>query len=196
MENWIWPVWDSELFLVIHSRWTADWLDFLVPFWRDKRTWVPLYVLLGFLIIQKNRLTGVLIAALAGFSVGLADGASSALIKPLVGRLRPCRTPELALEIRHLVECGPGLSFPSSHATNHFALAVLLYMLFHKRYPVASWAGLLWALSIGYAQVYAGLHFPLDVIAGSLLGAAIGWLVSLIFFFFRPGWNHRGGPGH
>jgi len=36
----------------------------------------------------------------------------------------------------------------------------------------------LWAASIGYAQVYAGVHYPFDILAGALLGTGIGWFTG------------------
>ena len=184
-----WPSADFELFLLIHTQWVAEFADRVMPHYREKSTWIPLYLFLIYWILKKYRRTGFLLGSLGGLSVGLADHTSSKIIKPAVGRLRPCRTPELIAEIRELINCGPGLSFPSSHAANHFALAVFLFVLFRRRYPVAAWAGLIWALSIGYAQIYVGLHFPMDVVAGSVLGALIGWGLSQFFLWLRPGWR-------
>jgi undecaprenyl-diphosphatase len=183
-----WPLWDEQLFQLIHSHWHHDWLDRIMPVYRDKRTWFPLYGLLLLLLWRYFQRKGLLVALLAGLSVGLADGISSSLIKPTVGRLRPCRTESLQGVIRDIIDCGPGLSFPSSHAANHMALSVFLFVLFYRRFPKAAVLGLIWGLSIGYAQVYVGLHYPLDVLAGSALGAAIGWLVARLFLALQPAW--------
>ncbi len=72
------------------------------------------------------------------------------------------------------VACGPAYSFPSSHATNHMALAVLLVLALRNQLRRARWWLIPWAVSIGYAQVYVGVHFPLDILGGFVLGAATG----------------------
>jgi undecaprenyl-diphosphatase len=43
------------------------------------------------------------------------------------------------------------------------------------------WMVMIWAFMIGYAQIYVGVHFPLDVICGGMLGAAAGILTSKLF---------------
>jgi membrane-associated phospholipid phosphatase len=191
MEITGWPQWDFNLFVKIHGHWTAPWLDTILPIWRDKRTWVPLYAILLFLLVRVFRWQGVLLGVMAGCCVGLADTLSSSVIKPAVARLRPCRTEELSPFIRDIIDCGPGLSFPSSHAANHFALAVFLFVLFHRRYALASWVGILWAFSIAYAQVYVGLHFPLDIMGGAALGSIIGVLFSRVFLLLKPDWSQK-----
>lgn len=68
-------------------------------------------------------------------------------------------------------------SMPSGHAMNAFAGAVLLAAVV----PRARWPLLALAVLIGLSRVYLGVHFPSDVIAGAILGAAIGaaaaWLL-------------------
>lgn len=187
------PHWDAQGFIQIHEVWTNSWLDRLLPVWRDRRTWIPLYLLLVFFIVRARRKGALLVIAMAAACVGSADYLSSSVIKPLVGRLRPCRAAELEGHIRNIIDCGPGLSFPSSHAANHFALAVFLWVLFRRQYPTAAVIGLMWAASIAYAQVYVGLHYPLDILAGSILGALLGGLFSFLFNLLerRFTWSSR-----
>jgi len=108
-------------------------------------------------------------------TVGMADVVSSKLVKPAVQRVRPCNDVGLKFEVRELVHCGGGYSFTSSHATNHFAIATFLYLVLGGlRKKWIRWALLAWAASIAYGQVYVGVHYPLDVITGAVLGSLIG----------------------
>jgi len=111
----------------------------------------------------------------------LSDTISSEWIKKSVKRIRPCKQEVLAQEVQLLVHCGSGYSFPSSHAANHFALSVFLMIGLGKiwrwiKIPLLIWAGL-----ISFAQVYVGVHFPLDVIGGAILGALIGWGIARMY---------------
>jgi len=79
------------------------------------------------------------------------------------------------------VYCPGSGSFTSSHATNHFGLATFIF--FTMRTYFKNWAYLffVWAAIISYGQVYVGIHYPLDVIGGAVLGWGIGLLTSFIF---------------
>ena len=171
MRSLTWPDWDAVGFGLVHRVWTHPLLDTLLPIWRDKSTWVPVYAIAGILLLLRFRSRALLLLVGAGAAVGIADGLSSAWLKPLFGRLRPCRDTLFAGPVRDLIACGPGLSFPSSHAANHMALALFLVLASRNRYPWISASLLLWAVSIAYAQVYVGLHYPLDALGGLLVGA-------------------------
>ncbi len=184
-----WPHGDTELFLVLHQRWVSPWLDAILPLYREKTTWIPLYIALAFLLIRHYGRRGVLVMLLSVASVGLADSLSASVLKPAVQRIRPCQELSLQEHIRPLLDCGRGYSFPSAHAANHSAMAVFWWLLFRRRHRIGAALGLLWALSIGYAQIYTGLHYPLDVLAGLLLGSICGWLCWRVLCWFRPGWT-------
>ena len=67
-----------------------------------------------------------------------------------------------------------GRSFPSGHAANNMAVAVVLILFFPRR----GWLYLPVALLISYSRVYTGSHWPLDVLAGMILGGAGGWIAT------------------
>ncbi|MBT5990208.1 MAG: phosphatase PAP2 family protein, partial [Bacteroidetes bacterium] len=73
-----------------------------------------------------------------------------------------------------------GFSFPSSHATNHFAVAVYLTTLFYSKWKWILPLSILWAFSISYSQIYVGVHYPVDVVTGALLGTSIGLGVGIV----------------
>jgi len=108
-------------------------------------------------------------------AVILTDQISSQVLKPWVGRLRPCKTMDL---LHVLVDCSSGKSFPSSHAANSFGQAVIWCW----RYPKYKWLFILSAVIISYSRVAVGVHYPLDVLAGAILGTLCA---LLIFFIMR-----------
>lgn len=175
---------DATVFYWINNLSSNAVFDFLLPLFREKLFWAPLYLFILVLVFQnygKNKGAVVVIGLVA--AVGLADFTSSTLIKKNVQRLRPCNEPALRETIVLRVSCGGGYSFTSSHAANHFAAAIFLGMLLGGRHarPSRVWAGLVvWACSVAYAQVYVGVHYPADVLGGALLGAAIGWWVGYL----------------
>lgn len=116
----------------------------------------------------------------------IADSTSSSLIKPEVMRIRPCNDVVFKDQIKLRVRCGSGYSFPSSHATNHFALGMFLLVIFYKRWKPIIWLSLGWAASISYAQIYVGVHYPIDILAGAILGSIIGIVTATVFLYFQP----------
>jgi undecaprenyl-diphosphatase len=114
-------------------------------------------------------------------TVGVADQLSSELIKKKVERLRPCRETQLQPAARTLVHCGGGYSFTSSHATNHFAVAVFIFFSWGLCWKRWRWLLLLWAASISLGQVYVGVHYPLDILVGAINGSILGYLGSLTY---------------
>jgi len=75
-------------------------------------------------------------------------------------------------------KCGAGKSFTSSHATNTFAFAVMCCLLFRRKHGWVAPIALFWASLVSYAQIYVGVHYPLDILGGALLGS----LISLILY--------------
>ena len=174
--------WDQYLIRAWHEGWHPAALDAVVPYWREKSTWLPLYAALLAWLLWRDRLWGLANALAMGIAVGLADFTSAGIIKPLVGRLRPCKLPGLREHLDLLTGCGPGPSFPSAHAANHFALAVALAVTCFAERPLLKWLGILWAASISLGQVYVGRHYPTDILfgagLGTLIGLAVGWVYN------------------
>lgn len=173
--------WDVAGFHAINQGWSSPVLDFFLIAARNKYVWVPLYVLaLSWMIFNLSVRQWLLTFVFIGLAIFASDTISSELIKKQVKRLRPCA--ELTLEPSAIqrVHCGGGYSFTSSHATNHFCLAAFMVMVFGsymKRWKYLWW---LWAAIVAVAQVYVGVHYPLDVIGGGLVGVLIGWSAGVL----------------
>ena len=175
---------DKDVFIFINSSMHKSWLDGFMLLMRNPYTWVPLYFLLLFKIYKTDPsiLLPFIIASLASFAI--TDFTSASIIKPLVGRLRPCYDVSLQNNIYILTDCAGKYSFPSSHASNHFGLAMVWYqIMFFLRKEKWNWVWW-WAAIICYAQVYVGKHFPLDILGGALLGMLAGALIAIGFKYW------------
>lgn len=167
---------DKALILAWHQGWHPETLDAILPWWRDQDNWIPVYVALIAWLVWKQKLKGLYLALIASATVGISNTVAAEIIKPLVGRIRPCNTEGLLEKLDLLTGCGPGLAFPSAHAANHFALAIFLGLTCFAERPGWKWATVAWALIISLAQVYVGRHYFTDIIAGAGIGSLVGLL--------------------
>jgi membrane-associated phospholipid phosphatase len=186
---------DKAVFTTIQQYTTAAWLDDVMLLLRNAATWVPLYLFILLWVIKNARQHAFTFILLSIATFAFCDFVSAGILKPFVGRLRPCYDADVEGVVRGLISCGGRFSFPSSHAANHFGLATFWYfsILFLKG---RRWHWLwLWAGIICFAQVYVGKHYPLDILGGALLGFAAGKCAACIFRRWRPQW-YSTGKGH
>ena len=169
---------DYRLFFFINGKFHNDLLDLILPFFRNKFFWSPLYLFIIAFLLLNFRKKGIIIILSMILAVTISDQLSSSIIKPIFHRDRPCNDIYLQEYVRQLVSCGNGFSFPSSHASNHFAIAILFSFLFFQKYKWIFPLSLLWAGSIAYSQVYVGVHYPSDILAGAICGSLIGLLMG------------------
>jgi membrane-associated phospholipid phosphatase len=179
---------DYAMMLKLNRDWQIPFFDTIALFIRESTFWIPLYVfLLLFITINYGRKGFWWAVALIGL-VALTDLFSSQVVKEVLYRPRPCRDELMAHQIRFLAKtCGMNGSFTSSHATNHFAIAMFIYQTMKK---TSSWWGIafIWAGLISYAQVYVGVHYPFDILGGALIGSLAGFIAARLF-------NHQTGLG-
>jgi undecaprenyl-diphosphatase len=169
---------DQSLFVLVNRIATHPWLDTLMPFFRESTFWIPFYIFLVVFVFVNFGKKGWVWLLFAFITVLLTDQLSSSIIKNWVQRPRPCSDPLFSDQVRLLLDhCSGGYSFTSSHATNHFGVATFLFITLGPFFGIWKYLLFIWAALICYAQVYVGVHYPLDVVFGALLGFTIGHFV-------------------
>ncbi len=174
---------DKELFLYLNTLGTTTWDRFWV-FMSERSYWIPFYLLLLYLLIRNFgwRKTG-LVLGLTLLMVLFTDQITN-LLKDGVQRPRPCFTPEFEGVMRGVgCERRGRFGFTSAHASNHFAIALFLGLVFRNRYKWMLLFLLIWAALISYSRIYLGVHFPLDVIVGGAMGIALGFGFYRLFIY-------------
>jgi undecaprenyl-diphosphatase len=170
---------DTKFFLFLNGL-NSESFDTIMWWVSGKTTWWPFYLsLLAFLGWRKGWQLAPMILFIV-IVITLADQTSVHLFKNVFQRLRPCH--EHSLEgLVHIVnnKCGGQYGFVSSHAANSFGVATLLFLWVKRRWFTILM--LVWAALVGYSRIYLGVHYPGDVLFGSLLGIGCGWLTWYIF---------------
>jgi undecaprenyl-diphosphatase len=105
-------------------------------------------------------------------AVGAADFIASGILKDLVARPRPSRVPELE-GVLHLVNGYKSgrYGFVSSHAANTMAVALLFSMIWRKK--ITTCGLMLWVAANCYSRMYLGVHYPLDILGGLIVGVLV-----------------------
>jgi len=175
-------LWDQWLFTLINSDWTSSFLDPIMLFVRNPLHWAPLYLFIFVFVMMNFKAKGLWWAVFLLATVALTDMVGNYVFKHGFQRTRPCNDQDFAMHVRLLVDrCGAGYSFVSNHAANHFGMAVFFFITFRRVIGKWVWLGLVWAGLVAYSQVYVGLHYPLDVLGGALLGVVFGITTATVF---------------
>ncbi|HNV68915.1 MAG TPA: phosphatase PAP2 family protein [Candidatus Ozemobacteraceae bacterium] len=168
---------DQQLFHLLNGGLTHPWLDYAMPIITDQKNWLPFLAAIWFwLLLGRNGAHRRLAVLLVLIVIG-ADQMSSAVIKPLIRRARPCCAEPNA---RLLIPCKTSKSFPSSHAANTAGVAGVVWLEAGWRAGLPVWVI---AVMVGYSRIYVGVHYPADVLCGHLLGLLLG--ACLIFLANR-----------
>ncbi len=174
--------WDQWLFKKINGGWSNGLFDGLMPFMRESLNWAPLYIFLLVFMPLNFKKQGWWWVLLFLTTIALTDMTGNYAFKHSFERLRPCNDPDFYMQVRLLADrCGSGYSFTSNHAANHFGMATFFLLTFRRLIGKWAWLGIAWAACIAYAQVYVGVHYPLDVFGGAILGIAAGALTGILF---------------
>jgi undecaprenyl-diphosphatase len=188
--------WDEELLLFL-NRFHTDALDPVMYLVTRTDFWIPLYVVLVFLIFKNYKKEGWMVMAGVALAILLSDQITSGLMKPFFQRLRPSNEPALD-GIIHIVNGyhGGQYGFASSHAANTTGVAFIVFLVLKKIYRWM-WLIFFWAFIMSYTRIYLGVHYPGDIIAGALVGIASGYAGYGLYLILKrkferpPEGNHQ-----
>lgn len=155
----------------IQSYLRCDILDTVIPFITKLGDggilWIAFSAIM--LLFPKTRSVGAAMAA----ALAIEALCCNVILKPLVGRIRPC---DINTAVQLLIPRPHDFSFPSGHTCAAFASAATLFFGKNKLWIPT----LVLAVLIGFSRLYLYVHYPSDVLVGALIGIVSGWLGSVL----------------
>lgn len=175
---------DRYLFLFFNNTLSNPVFDIIFPFVTKGRNWIIPGVIIAVVFLYFGKKKALVVLGCAIITIAISDPMSVRILKPLFHRLRPCH-PSFFIDGTHMFLDGgrflfghkTSLSFPSAHATNMFAQAMLLTLFYPKQ---IIWF-FIFASFIGYSRIYVGVHYPIDILGGAIFGIGIGAAVYLLY---------------
>jgi undecaprenyl-diphosphatase len=163
---------DLAIFYFVNHSLSTGFLDKFFSTITDVNKWYIAYIILAGIAFFKGGMRGKILVLGLILLIVVTDQTGFRILKELFERARPCRALSDAITP---IGCAGGYSFPSNHALNNFAAASFISRLF----PNYKWVVFTVASLIALSRVYLGVHYPSDILAGILIGAAFGYLFSL-----------------
>jgi undecaprenyl-diphosphatase len=198
----------------INREMTSPLMDHFMAAITNFSAWRPIIIVAVMAMLLFGHFRMRLMLLILALTLGLTDGIIVNGIKHLVGRPRPFQV-EPGARVVKLAPASPqiktlfstpnvdvpitppsgttvrGVSFPSSHTANIFALATVLFLFYRH-------LGLLFyvvALCVAYSRIYTGAHWPLDVVVGACVGIVDGVAVVFLMNQLWKKWGARFVPG-
>ena len=167
------------MLLKLFNRSVANPLfDLVFPFITDSSNWFLPLIVFYFYLFRDDWKKALKVFLITVLCLALTDAVAAQIIKPVVGRIRPSH--ELADMVRLLVGRGGKYSFPSNHAANSMAFAIVTGFFYPQ---MRRWLFII-PILVGFSRVYVGVHFPGDVMAGALFGYLMGNLILHVYSLF------------
>lgn len=174
---------DKQLLLQINGS-DSLFLDGVMTMLTSGWFWAPLYLAFFYVVVKNNDTMAQIMLTVGGalLCILIAGGVTEGIVKPLVGRLRPCND----LSIKYLVDTVSGVSdknfsFFSAHAANLCSLATFFSLLM-RDWRLSIGLGL-WAAVSCYTRLYLGMHYPSDILVGIIFGLSVGCFSYRLYLY-------------
>ena len=170
---------DKELFLYLNS-FHSDFWDTIMLMVTRKETWVPFFAIIIFFVVRNSPKNALLVLLFLTILIVVTDQ-FSVILKESIQRLRPVHDPEIGPLVHNVLRKGGLHGFVSSHAANSFAIFAFTSRFFKNR--LYSGLILFWAVIFSYSRIYSGVHYPLDILGGAILGLIVGEALFRIYLY-------------
>lgn len=176
---------DMQALLAVNSHHAAV-PDIFMMAYTGKLIWAPLYLALAWFVWKRAGWAQAIVIVLAIVAtIALADQTCATLLRPIFERLRPSHSTEIGGLVNVVNGYRGGLyGFPSCHAANSVALTVWFFLLCGARSRLSMML-LVWCLLTCYTRMYLGVHYPGDLLFGSVVGslcALLCWFLAVRIF--------------
>ena len=173
---------DKQFLIYLNNLGSEQW-DSLWLFITNQLNWAPLFLLIIFLIFKnlgwkKGGFLFLFLIVMVAFSDQFTN-----MIRGIFERLRPNNDTSINHLLRTLIN-PQSYSFTSGHATTSTAFTVFVYLLFRDKYKYIKWM-FLFPLVFAYSRLYLGVHFPIDIVCGAIVGTTIGFTCYKIHSFLQ-----------
>ncbi|MGI9547885.1 MAG: phosphatase PAP2 family protein [Flavobacteriaceae bacterium] len=170
--------WDKKIFVYLNNLGIEEY----DTFWTvatEIISWTPLFILFFVLILlafpkKEGIYKSLTVLVLLLFVLLLTD-----ITKDFVERLRPNNNDQLKDLIR-ILRKPSSFSFYSGHAASSFSITTLV-VLFLRRKIKWTWLFYLWPLIFSFSRIYVGVHYPFDIITGTIVGVLLAFLFYKIY---------------
>lgn len=178
---------DRYLLLSLNGSDSLFW-DGCMLVYTSMAVWVPLAIVLLCVLLKNNNIKDFfLLVVLIAILATLTDQISSGFCKPFFERWRPTNDPLLMYAVDVVNETKAGkYGFTSSHAANSFGIATFISLLIRNRSLSVSL--MIWAAMNAFTRIYIGVHYPGDILGGTVIGVVVGWLIYRLYVYIQ---NHK-----
>tara|TARA_B100001287_G_scaffold145471_1_gene122432 strand:+ start:4276 stop:4851 length:576 start_codon:yes stop_codon:yes gene_type:complete len=175
---------DTEILIFLNNLGSEYWDSIWIAI-TNKFTFLPLFILIIYLLYKKNGISGLIIILFFIALLILFTDQFTNVVKDSTKRWRPCNLDDLQNLLRDIdIGCGK-YGFFSAHAANSVAVTIFILNCLNqsvKKYikPIL----IVWVIIFSYSRIYLGVHYPLDTIFGLAFGLITGLLFKYIYNYF------------